>query len=311
LLETEREHLQVFQTESSPEPESEPLTPQSAVPKRTPLPNSPVKHSPPSSAPTTPNSTKHLRVAKSGAKWSDQEDALLKRSKNRGLSWQDVSRQLPGRSANACNRRYHRSLAIPPTASKSLSTLTTTSTRVSNPTTVLRRGKWSPEEVAKLRRLRDAGVEWDGVSKQLPGRTPAACRRKSDALRKIQSFEKYVSNIEQNSTGGNVEGEDSENSRDGEMSGCDIVEEKSKRDIEEGTYSTSDDEDMSGSDIGDQEPESKAEEKEPNSVVEDEKAESSISEDISESTSEEDPSESENEDEAEKKRKHATFFLKR
>jgi hypothetical protein len=164
-----------------------------------------------------------------------------------------------------------------------------------------RRGKWSPEEVAKLNSLRDAGVEWEELAKQLPGRTSAACRRKSETLMKWKdkSSAKPKSKIEQGKPETAIEDEQAEGSNDEEMSESDIVQEKPKRAIDEERYSSSSDEDMSESDIDDQGLESKAE------------AEESRDDDMFESTSEEDPSESESEDEVEKRRKHATFFLKR
>jgi hypothetical protein len=312
LSENEREILQVVEREPSVELESELPEPKTTVPKRNPLPNSRAKRSASPSASRKPVSTMPLRVVKRGAKWSDQEDSLLKRLKNRGMSWQDVSNQLPGRSSSACSRRYHRALSIPLTTSRSLSPPATASRRVSIPMTTPRRGKWSPEEVAKLHSLRDAGVEWEELAKQLPGRTSAACRRKCETLMKWKdkSSAKPKSKIEQGKPETAIEDEQAEGSSDEEMSERDIVQEKPKRAIDEESYSSSSDEDMSESDIDDQGLESKVKEEEPASVIEDEKAESR-DDDMFESTSEEDPSESESEDEAEKRRKHATFFLKR
>jgi hypothetical protein len=168
-----------------------------------------------------------------------------------------------------------------------------------------------PEEVAKLNSLRDVGVEWEELAKQLPGRTSAACRRKCETLMKWKdkSSAKPKSKPEQGKPETAIEDEQAEGNSDEEMSESDIVQEKPKRAIDEERYSSSSEEDMSESDIDDQGLESKVEE-EPASVIEDEKAESR-DDDMFESSSEEDPSESESEDEAEKRRKHVTFFLKR
>lgn len=302
LSENEREILQVVEREPSIGLESELPESKTTVPKRTPLPNSRAKRSASPSSSRKPVSTIPLRVVKRGAKWSDQEDSLLKRLKNRGMPWHDVSNQLPGRSSSACSRRYHRALSIPPTTSR----------RISIPTATSRRGKWSPEEVAKLNSLRDAGVEWEELAKQLPGRTSAACRRKCKTLMKWKdkSSAKPKSKIEQGKPETAIEDEQAESSSDEEMSESDIVQEKPKRAVDEERYSSSSDEDMSESDIDDQGLESKVEEEEPASVIEDENAESR-DDDMFESTSEEDPSEIESEGEAEKRRKHTTFFLKR
>jgi hypothetical protein len=313
LSDNEREILQVARSEHSPEPDGEPPKRQTTILKRTPLPYSHIKHPalPPFSSKAPP--TKRLRVVKSGTKWSDQEYASLKRLKNKGLSWQDISNQLPGRSVNACSRQYHRSLAIPPETSPNLSTPTAISRKPSVSTTTSRKGKWLEEEVKKLNALRDASTEWNGVAGQLPGRTSAACRRKWETLvkGKDQSMKKPESKFGQAKPETANEDEHAKGSSDEEMSESDIAEEKPKRVIEEERYSSSSDEDMSESGIENQEPESKVEEEEPERVMEDAKADISGGEDMSESASEEDPSESESDDEAEMKRKHVEFFLKR
>lgn len=310
LSEIEREILEILDREPSPEPEGKPLKSQGSVLKRTPLPNSCDKRSPsPPTARKAP-ATKPLRVVKRGSKWSEEENALLKHLVNKGLSWQDISSHLPDRSAVACSRHY-RSLLNPPTPSKSLSTPKTTSRKPSIPTTTSRRGRWEEEEVKTLNALREAGMEWNEVAGHLPGRTSAACRRKWDALREEQSLKKPVDKIKQDKPETANEDEQAEGTSNEEISQSDIEEEKPKREIVEETYSSSSDEEMSESDIDDQEPESKVEEKELKCVMGDVMADSSSDEDMSESTSEENPSESESEDEAEKKRKHAEFFLRR
>jgi Myb-like DNA-binding domain len=271
---------------------------QSAVPKRTPLPNSRVKRSASPLASSKRTIPKSLRPVRHMARWSQAEDVLLRRLKNRGLSWKDISTQLPGRNPHACSRRYHRRLSIPTIAS--------------------RKGKWLAEEVSKLNGLRDAGMEWDMISKQLPGRTLAACRRKRDTLRgKDKSLSKPESKIEQRKPESVVENQQGESSSDEEMSKSDGGE-RPRRQIEE-RYSSSSHEEMLESEAVHQEPESKMEEEPksrsdedmPDSDGKEEKPNSGIKKEESDSSSDEDASESDSEDMAEKRRHHATFFLKR
>jgi len=304
LSDNEREILEVAK--------SEPPTPQTNIPKSTLLPNSRAKRStlPPFSRKASP--TKQLRVVNPGTKWSDQEYALLKRLKNKGLSWQDISHQLPGRSVNACSRQYHRSLAIPPETSQNLSTTPAISRKLPVSITTSRKGKWSGEEIKKLNALRDAGTEWNKVAGQFHGRTSAACRRKWEALMRgeDQSMRMPENKFGHGKPETANKDEHALGSSDEEMSESNIVE-KPKRIIEEERYSSSNDEDMSESDIENQEPESGVEKEEPEGEMEGAKDDSSSGEDMSESASEEGPSESESDDEAEMKRKHVEFFLKR
>ncbi|OQV09671.1 Myb-like DNA-binding domain-containing protein [Cladophialophora immunda] len=44
--------------------------------------------------------------AKKKSKWSAEEDAKIIQLRQDGMKWEDISRHLPGRSANSCRLRY-------------------------------------------------------------------------------------------------------------------------------------------------------------------------------------------------------------
>lgn len=44
--------------------------------------------------------------AKKQSKWSPEEDALIIDLRGRGMKWEDISKQLPGRSAISCRLHY-------------------------------------------------------------------------------------------------------------------------------------------------------------------------------------------------------------
>ncbi|RUP45830.1 hypothetical protein BC936DRAFT_147682 [Jimgerdemannia flammicorona] len=72
-------------------------------------------------------------AAKSG--WSQQEDTALTEGRENGLSWEEISAQLPGRTVIACKRRFDNRQR--------------------------QSGPWSEEEVAVLSRSFDAeAAEW-------------------------------------------------------------------------------------------------------------------------------------------------------
>jgi hypothetical protein len=285
---------EILRVESEP-PQVEIVAPnlESNTPKRTPLPNS-----------RTGPSNKPPRVVKSGAKWSVQEDTLLKRLKRKELPWDDISARLPGRTATACKRHYNKTFAPPSTTSRGISTPAKTSRKPPVPAPAARKRRWSDEEVDVLWNFKKSGVEWAEIARQLPGRTARACRRKWELCRRKVD-------MEQNEPRDVVEEGNVESSSDDGLFGNDMDEERPKRDIVEGNYSSDSDEEMSESDVDDQEAESKVNEKDPESALEDVEAESVGVEYISDSSSEEDPSESESEDETDKKRRHLTFYLKR
>lgn len=44
--------------------------------------------------------------AKKQSKWSSDEDALIIHLRGSGMKWEDISKQLPGRSAISCRLHY-------------------------------------------------------------------------------------------------------------------------------------------------------------------------------------------------------------
>jgi hypothetical protein len=261
--------------------------------KRTPLPNN-----------RTGPSNKPPRVVKSGAKWSVQEDTLLKHLKRTELPWDDISARLPGRTATACKRHYNKTLAPLSTTPRGISTPAKTSGKPPVPAPTARKRRWSDEEVDVLWNFKKSGLEWAEIAKQLPGRTARACRRKLELWRREVD-------IEQSEPRGVVEEGNVESGSDDGQFGNDMDEERPKRDIVEGNYSSDSDEEMLESYVDDQEAESNIKEEDPESALEDVEAESVGVKYISDTSSEEDPSESESEGETDKKRRHATFYLKR
>lgn len=53
-----------------------------------------------------PTSHQTAVPAKKQSKWTPDEDALIIELRGRGEKWEDISRQLPGRSAISCRLHY-------------------------------------------------------------------------------------------------------------------------------------------------------------------------------------------------------------
>lgn len=60
--------------------------------------------SPSAKRPLPQNST--ASPAKRQSKWSPEEDAIIINLRGRGQKWEDISKQLPGRSAISCRLHY-------------------------------------------------------------------------------------------------------------------------------------------------------------------------------------------------------------
>jgi hypothetical protein len=272
--------------------------------KRTPLPNTPAKCSPPVAA---PNKAASPKPVKRGSKWSAEEDALLISFKNEGKNFDYISERLSGRSGTACRRHYDQISRASATASKSVSGLTKTSRKpVIGVEPAARKGRWTDDEIDELRRLKMADVEWTEIAKLVPGRTPAACRRKWEEVCREASklFAMSGAQITQKALAGAVKEGVVEGGNDDGLSENDVKEEKAKRDVDEDSYSCGSDEEMSENGTGDQETRGE---------IKEEVVEGVSGGDTSDTSSESDevPSDSESEEEAEKKRQHKTFFLER
>jgi len=290
----DNEAEEILRVESEPpRAEAGALNLESKTHKRTALPNS-----------RTGSSNKPPRVVKSGAKWSVQEDTLLKHLKRKELPWDDISARLPGRTATACKRHYNKTPAPPSTTPRGISTPAKASGKPPVPAPTARRRRWSDEEVDVLWNFKKSGAEWAEIARQLPGRTARACRRKWELWRR------EVDMGQSEPRGVVVEEGNVACSGDDGLFGNDVDEERPKRDIVEENYSSASDEETSESDVDGQEAGSKVKEKDPESALEDVEAESVGVEYISDTSSEEDLFESESEDETDKKRRHATFYLR-
>ena len=57
-------------------------------------------------SPIIPPSTSKKQYEMAGKKWSPQEDVLIVKLHNDGMTWDGVAKQLPGRSGMSCRLRY-------------------------------------------------------------------------------------------------------------------------------------------------------------------------------------------------------------
>ncbi len=309
--------VEVLRVESEPL-QVEPAGPKSeaSVPRRTALPNSRVKRSPPPPTSKTPATLtyKPFRVVKRGCKWSEEEDALLLRLRYQGLIWEDIAAELPGRSKVACKMHYQQSLA--PSLTPAKSAYAPEKMPIGKRTGAgagRSRERWSAEELKELNKWRNAGTEWHEIADRLPGRTAAACRRKMAELHQppkpsvSRTSRAEKGRLEAMHDGGHA----GDSNDDEKMAESENREEMPKRNPIEETYPDNSDDEMHEVDVKNQESENKNGDGSLGSAIEVENATIVSDEDMSDSAGEDDPSNSDTEDEAEKKRKHALFFLKR
>jgi hypothetical protein len=90
--------------------------------------------------------------------WHWEEDTLLRRLRESNMSWNDVSKQFPARSANACCERYEFLLA------KDL------------PKAIRPGNRWTLEEESVIREGIKRGKSMKNIASRLPGRTENACQ---------------------------------------------------------------------------------------------------------------------------------------
>ncbi|QSS63454.1 hypothetical protein I7I51_00512 [Histoplasma capsulatum] len=58
-------------------------------------------------APDVQNDSSHVsQVPAKQSRWSPEEDAKIIKLRGRGVKWEDISKELPGRSATSCRLRY-------------------------------------------------------------------------------------------------------------------------------------------------------------------------------------------------------------
>ena len=57
-------------------------------------------------SPSAASITSHLSTTKKQSKWSQKENELVINLRGRGMKWEDISKNLPGRSAISCRLHY-------------------------------------------------------------------------------------------------------------------------------------------------------------------------------------------------------------
>ena len=95
----------------------------------------------------------------SAAKWTPEEDAVLKRLHAAGLDWATCSTAL-GRSEKSCESRWH---------------------NLNRPRRQNGR-PWTEEEDETLRAVLAKGLSWSDAAARLPGRSSRACMARGKAL---------------------------------------------------------------------------------------------------------------------------------
>jgi hypothetical protein len=88
------------------------------------------------------------------APWSKKQSLLLKKLREKGLSWKKISKSFPGRNATSCSTRY--SHHIYQGENKNVA--------------------WSKKDELLLNRLKERGGTWENIAKSFPGRTASACQ---------------------------------------------------------------------------------------------------------------------------------------
>jgi hypothetical protein len=131
-------------------------TASTALPAQTPLqPNPPAGMGNLEMSTAASSNSPSLQGTSENQKWSSADDVLLRDLSDNNLSWAKVAEKFPDRTGSSCANRYRRFLIQGGT---------------------LQVGNWSEKEDAVLVDLISKKMTVEGVAKQLPGRTAAACR---------------------------------------------------------------------------------------------------------------------------------------
>ena len=100
-------------------------------------------------------------------KWENWEDQLVVKQHNLGKGWEDISKMLPPRSADAVRKRWTLKLERQP------------QNIVAPPTRPVKiKPHWKPREVQLLKTLVGTGKSWTEVATQLPNRSADSCMRR-------------------------------------------------------------------------------------------------------------------------------------
>jgi hypothetical protein len=90
-----------------------------------------------------------------GEAWSKEHSLLLKRLREKGLSWEEITKSFPGREIRSCQTRYFKYL---------------------NKSEKKVQLKWSKEHSLLLKTLKEKGLSWKEILKSFPGRDIRSCQ---------------------------------------------------------------------------------------------------------------------------------------
>jgi hypothetical protein len=88
--------------------------------------------------------------------WSKEHSLLLTKLKEKGVTWEEISKSFPGRDVISCKNRY----------------------------SLIKEGEkracvsWSKEHSSLLKKLNEKGSSWEELSKSFPGRDAQSCRNR-------------------------------------------------------------------------------------------------------------------------------------
>lgn len=120
-----------------------------------------------------------------GSKWTEKESALIKTLRERGMSWEHIARQVIGRSAISCANHYHHIMAkLSASRSEEECIVSDAAEALEGNVIPIARSDWSEEENTLLKTLRESGMPWKEVAKQMPGRSSVACCTQYGRLRR-------------------------------------------------------------------------------------------------------------------------------
>jgi hypothetical protein len=104
--------------------------------------------------------------------WSKEESALLNKLKEKGLSWETISKSFPGRDVRSCQNRYQKHIKEGEKREKRAYL------------------SWSKEHSLLLKKLKEKGLSWEKISKSFPGRDAESCKNRFN--NHIKEGEKHV-----------------------------------------------------------------------------------------------------------------------
>jgi hypothetical protein len=106
-----------------------------------------------------------------GVPWSKEHSLLLKKLKEKGLSYEKISKSFPGRDAISCKNRYN---------------------HINEGEKIEKIARWSKEHSLLLKKLKEKGQSWEKIAKSFPGRDVRSCQGRYDYI-KVGEKRVYVS----------------------------------------------------------------------------------------------------------------------